>query len=46
MAKDRGGELGAMKENYCVDNGAMIAYTGKNLIHNKRVIRISDIGSN
>ena len=28
MVKDRGGELGAMKENYCVDNGAMIAYAG------------------
>jgi N6-L-threonylcarbamoyladenine synthase len=28
MAKDRGGTVGAMKDNYCVDNGAMIAYTG------------------
>ncbi len=28
MVKDRGGKLGAMQENYCVDNGAMIAYTG------------------
>lgn len=28
MAKDRNGNIGAMKDNYCVDNGAMIAYTG------------------
>ena len=28
MAEDRQGKIGAMKENYCVDNGAMIAYTG------------------
>jgi N6-L-threonylcarbamoyladenine synthase len=28
MAEERGGNLGAMQENYCVDNGAMIAYTG------------------
>ena len=28
MAFERGGKLGAMKENYCVDNGAMIAYAG------------------
>ncbi len=28
MAADRGGKIGAMMDNYCVDNGAMIAYTG------------------
>ena len=28
MSSERGGQLGAMQENYCVDNGAMIAYTG------------------
>ena len=28
MVKERGGRLGGMKENYCVDNGAMIAYAG------------------
>lgn len=28
MVKDRGGKVGAMDERYCIDNGAMIAYTG------------------
>ena len=28
MAKERGGKLYAMDERYCIDNGAMIAYTG------------------
>ncbi|CAD8176960.1 unnamed protein product [Paramecium octaurelia] len=28
MVKDRGGKIGAMDERYCIDNGAMIAYTG------------------
>lgn len=28
MAKSRGGSLYAMDERYCIDNGAMIAYTG------------------
>jgi N6-L-threonylcarbamoyladenine synthase len=28
MAEDRGGKVGAMDERYCIDNGAMIAYTG------------------
>lgn len=29
MVEDRGGKVGAMDERYCIDNGAMIAYTGK-----------------
>ena len=28
MLEERGGVLGAMDERYCIDNGAMIAYTG------------------
>ena len=28
MAKERGGKLYATDERYCIDNGAMIAYTG------------------
>ena len=28
MLEERGGKLGAMDERYCIDNGAMIAYTG------------------
>lgn len=28
MVKDRGGQVGAMDERYCIDNGAMIAYAG------------------
>lgn len=28
MVEDRGGSLCAMDERYCIDNGAMIAYTG------------------
>lgn len=28
MVKQRGGKLHAMDERYCIDNGAMIAYTG------------------
>lgn len=28
MLEDRGGKLGSMDERYCIDNGAMIAYTG------------------
>ena len=28
MLEDRNGVLGAMDERYCIDNGAMIAYTG------------------
>jgi len=28
MLKERGGELGAMDDRYCIDNGAMIAYNG------------------
>lgn len=28
MAKERGGKLYAMDDRYCIDNGAMIAYTG------------------
>lgn len=33
MLEERGGALGAMDERYCIDNGAMIAYTGW-LMHN------------
>lgn len=29
MLEERGGELCAMDDRYCIDNGAMIAYTGK-----------------
>lgn len=29
MVNERGGKMGGMDERYCVDNGAMIAYTGK-----------------
>jgi N6-L-threonylcarbamoyladenine synthase len=28
MCADRGATVGAMDERYCVDNGAMIAWTG------------------
>jgi N6-L-threonylcarbamoyladenine synthase len=28
MLDERGGKLGAMDQWYCIDNGAMIAYTG------------------
>ena len=28
MLEERNGKLGAMDERYCIDNGAMIAYTG------------------
>ena len=28
MLEERGGRLGAMDQRYCIDNGAMIAYTG------------------
>lgn len=28
MARERGGSVGAMDERYCIDNGAMIAWTG------------------
>mmetsp|Transcript_31684 Transcript_31684/g.61063 ORF Transcript_31684/g.61063 Transcript_31684/m.61063 type:complete len:101 (+) Transcript_31684:65-367(+) len=28
MCKERGGMLHAMDDRYCIDNGAMIAYTG------------------
>lgn len=28
MVKERNGKLGAMDDRYCIDNGAMIAYTG------------------
>ena len=28
MLEERKGKLGAMDERYCIDNGAMIAYTG------------------
>lgn len=28
MISQRGGKLFAMNDNYCIDNGAMIAYTG------------------
>jgi N6-L-threonylcarbamoyladenine synthase len=28
MIRDRGGKLFAMNDNYCIDNGAMIAFTG------------------
>lgn len=28
MLEERGGKLGAMDSRYCIDNGAMIAYTG------------------
>lgn len=28
MLDDRAGKLGAMDDRYCIDNGAMIAYTG------------------
>lgn len=28
MVEERGGQLGAMDDRYCIDNGAMIAYTG------------------
>lgn len=29
MLEERGGTLCAMDEQYCIDNGAMIAYTGE-----------------
>lgn len=29
MCKERGGRMGGMDDRYCIDNGAMIAYTGK-----------------
>ena len=29
MANERGGSVCAMDDRYCIDNGAMIAYTGK-----------------
>lgn len=28
MVEERGGKVGAMDDRYCIDNGAMIAYTG------------------
>ena len=28
MAKERGATVCAMDDRYCIDNGAMIAYTG------------------
>ena len=28
MCKERGATLGCMDERFCIDNGAMIAYTG------------------
>ncbi len=28
MTKSRGGRVGHMDDRYCIDNGAMIAYTG------------------
>ena len=28
MLLERGGRLGSMDSRYCIDNGAMIAYTG------------------
>ena len=28
MIESRGGKLGAMDESFCVDNGAMISWTG------------------
>ena len=28
MLEERDGRLGAMDQRYCIDNGAMIAYTG------------------
>lgn len=28
MVEERGGKIGAMDERYCIDNGAMIGYTG------------------
>ena len=28
MAEERGGMVHAMDDRYCIDNGAMIAYTG------------------
>jgi N6-L-threonylcarbamoyladenine synthase len=31
MVSERGGSLCAMDERYCIDNGAMIAYAGKNI---------------
>jgi len=28
MVDERGAQLGAMDDRYCIDNGAMIAYAG------------------
>lgn len=28
MLEERGGTLGSMDDRFCIDNGAMIAYTG------------------
>lgn len=28
MLEERGGKLGSMDDRFCIDNGAMIAYTG------------------
>lgn len=28
MLEERNGKLGSMDSRYCIDNGAMIAYTG------------------
>lgn len=36
MLEQRGGKLGKMDSRYCIDNGAMIAYTGY-LVHSSEI---------
>lgn len=42
MLEDRGGLLHAMDDRYCVDNGAMIAYTGLLMHNNGAQFSLSD----
>ena len=42
MAKERNATLGAMDERYCIDNGAMIAWTGYLMSKNGYVTDLKD----
>ena len=42
MLESRGGKLCAMDESYCIDNGAMIAYTGSLYYSQNKYIHIED----
>lgn len=42
MARERGGKLYGMDERYCIDNGAMIAYTGLLQFMNGEVTPLED----